>query len=125
MLKKITKKIVCIFILIIIFFTLINSCRAAWGDQAINIITEEHDDLTNTSNTARKVLGNIAIVTRIVGVTVGMVMLMAIGMKYMAAAPGEKADLKKSLIPYVVGAVIVFAASGIVSIIIGFSAQIN
>ena len=125
MLKKRTKKIVCIFILIFIIITLRNRCMAEWGNRMINTITEEHEDLTNTSNRVTKVLGNMAVVTRIVGVTIGMVMLMAIGMKYMAAAPGEKADLKKALIPYVVGAILIFATTGIISIIIKFSAQIH
>ena len=52
-------------------------------------------------------------------------MLMSIGLKYMAAAPGDKADLKKALIPYVVGAVLIFATTGVVSIIIGFAGQIH
>ena len=125
MLKKRTKKIVCIFILIFIIITLRNRCMAEWGNRMINTITEEHEDLTNTSNRVTKVLGNMAVVTRIVGVTIGMVMLMAIGMKYMAAAPGEQADLKKALIPYVVGAILIFATTGIISIIIKFSAQIH
>ncbi len=125
MLKKKTKKIVCIFILIFIIITLRNRCMAEWGNAAINIIVDDHEDLTNTSNRVTKVLGNMAIVTRIIGVTIGMVMLMSIGMKYMAAAPGEKADLKKALIPYVVGAVLIFATTGVVSIIIGFAGQIH
>ena len=41
----------------------------------------------------------------------------------MTAAPGEKADIKKHAIPYVVGAVIMFACTGILTIIENFASS--
>ncbi len=43
----------------------------------------------------------------------------------MQAAPGEKADIKKSAVVYVIGAVILFGAVGIMETIKQFSASIN
>ena len=41
-----------------------------------------------------------------------------------AAAPGDKAEIKKHAVVYVVGAIVLFAASGILEIIKGFASQI-
>ena len=49
-------------------------------------------------------------------------MLAILGMKYMSAAPSEKADIKKHAVVYIVGAVIMFACTGILGIIQQFAA---
>ena len=50
---------------------------------------------------------------------------MIIAMKYMSAAPGDKAEIKKSATIYVTGAVILFASAGILNIISEFSNNIS
>lgn len=52
-------------------------------------------------------------------------MLIILAIKYMSAAPGEKADIKKSAVVYVIGAVVLFAAVGIMQVIKQFSDDIN
>ena len=37
--------------------------------------------------------------------------------RYMLSAAGERAEIKKNLIPFVIGAVVLFAASNIVTIL--------
>ena len=59
-------------------------------------------------------------VIRIIGAGVALIMIAFVAMKYMIAAPGERADLKKSSIQFVIGAVIVFAATNILTLIIDF-----
>lgn len=46
-----------------------------------------------------------------------VIMLVVLGVKFIAAAPDAKADIKKQAIVYVIGAVLVFAAGGILTII--------
>lgn len=56
------------------------------------------------------------------GYAIAVGMLLYIGIKYMMASANEKADLKKGSISYVIGAIIVVAAStlfGILSSIAG------
>ena len=48
-------------------------------------------------------------------------MLMFLGIKYITASPDGKAEIKKSATQYVVGAVILFAASGILQIVKNFA----
>lgn len=74
------------------------------------------DDATNL---ASKVLGAI----QWVGYAFALGMLLYIGIKYMMSAANEKADIKKGLINYVIGACILFAASTIVGFIQSFISE--
>lgn len=69
----------------------------------------------------RTVMGTIIQVMRIVGVGIAIVMLTYVAIKYMSAAPAEKAEFKKSATAYIVGAVVLFGASGILGIIENFA----
>lgn len=71
------------------------------------------------------VAGMIIGVIQIVALAVAVIMLLVLAMKYMTAAPGEKADIKKSLSVYVIGAVILFAGAGVLEIIEGLAVDIN
>lgn len=48
---------------------------------------------------------------------IAVAMLMALGIKYMYASPGDKAQIKSHLTVYVIGAVVMFGASGILQIV--------
>lgn len=71
--------------------------------------------------TAQKIIGAILGVTRIIAVGIAIIMLIVVAMKYMMSAPGDRADIKKHAVVYVVGAVVLFGASGILSIIEKFA----
>lgn len=71
------------------------------------------------NNTAAVVVTSL----RIAGVTIALVMLLAIAMKYMVSSAGDRADIKKHAVAYVVGAVILFGATNIIAAIIDFTTQ--
>lgn len=56
-------------------------------------------------------------VIQVIGVAVAIIMLVMLGIKYVSAAPSEKADIKKSAAIYVVGAVLLFAATFILGFV--------
>ena len=60
--------------------------------------------------------GNIMGVINVVGVVVAVVVLMVIGIKYMMGSAEEKAEYKKTMIPYIVGAVLIFGATTIANV---------
>jgi len=80
---------------------------------------------TNATKTATSIVTNLIIIFRIVGVTAAILMLLVVAMKYMTAAPSEKAEIKKSAVVYIVGAVILFAVTGILGIISNLSSTIT
>lgn len=65
---------------------------------------------------------NLAIrVVQTIGMFVAIAFLIFIGMKYVVASPSERADLKKHLVAYVAGAVVMFGAVGLLEIIETFA----
>lgn len=68
-------------------------------------------------DTIKTLGGQIIGVVRTVGVLVAVVILLILGIKYMMGSAEEKADYKKSMIPYIVGAVLIFGASAIAGIV--------
>ena len=56
-----------------------------------------------------------------VGSIASVIVLVVLGIKYMMGSAEEKAEYKKTLLPYVIGAVFVFAASTIASVIFNFA----
>ena len=49
----------------------------------------------------------------LIGIAISVIVLALIGIKYMLGSVEEKADIKKLLIPYIVGCIVVFGAFGI------------
>lgn len=85
--------------------------------------------LTGTSTSATSgitSIGNqiIGIVTT-VGVVVAVVVLLVLGIKYMMGSASEKAEYKKTMIPYLVGAILIFGASAITKVVISIGAGIK
>lgn len=52
-----------------------------------------------------------------VGIVLSVVVLIIIGIKYMMGSAEEKAEYKKTLLPYVIGAVFVFGAGVIATVL--------
>ena len=69
----------------------------------------------------QNIVGEILAVVQVIGVSVAIIMLIVLAIKYISAAPNDKAEIKKHAVVYVVGAVILFAASAIVGIIRNFA----
>ena len=93
--------------------------------------TLEWDNITIESKTspasasAKSVSGQILGIIQIIGVAVAVIMLIVLAIKYISAAPNDKAEIKKHAVVYVVGAVVLFAASGIIGLIRNFAEGVN
>ena len=68
---------------------------------------------TQIQSVGGKVFGAI----RTVGIVLSVVMLAILGVKYMMGSSEEKAEYKKTMIPYLVGAVLIFGASTIAGMV--------
>lgn len=125
--KKILKiSLITILIMIILFGICKNYSEASSYSGAMrDLIGYSYSDTTGTSGKVNTVTGTIITVIRIIGVCVAIVMLLTIAMKYMTAAPGDKADIKKSAVGYVVGAIVLFGVTGILGIINNFASGIK
>ena len=72
------------------------------GDAGTNIETVGSKVLTTISN---------------VGIVLSVVMLAIIGVKYMMGSADERAEYKKTLLPYIIGAFLIFGASTVAKIV--------
>lgn len=78
----------------------------------------------NTANIT-KVGNQVIYLIRLIGTMISVGVLVILGVKYMTASPEGKADFKSTMIPYLVGAVLVFAATWVASAIYGFAIGIG
>lgn len=129
---KLKYKIINSMILITFLITIFSSLQTTYavkGDYEWTGYAQEKTSIEAKKTTGgaagaiQNVLGTIIQVVRVVGTGVAIIMLTYVGIKYMTAAPSEKAEFKKSATAFVVGAVIVFAASNIAVIIAKFAAK--
>ena len=67
----------------------------------------------------------IVTIMQTVGIVVAVVVLLILGIKYMMGSAEEKAEYKKTMIPYVVGAVLIFASTTIVNIVYQLANSLN
>ena len=68
---------------------------------------------------------NIAGIIATAGVAIALGVLIWLAIKYITAAPSDKADIKKSAVAYIIGAVLLFAASGVLALIQSFGQQLG
>ena len=69
------------------------------------------------SSRLKEKINPIIYVIQLVGSIVSVIALIVIGMKYMLGSIEEKAEYKKTLLPYLIGCIMVFSISNLVSII--------
>ena len=81
----------------------------------------------NTSGTSgiQNLGKSIVGIIQVVGIIGAIVILMVVGVKYMMGSAEEKAEYKKVMIPYVIGAILLFAASQIVTVVYNFASAIS
>ena len=104
--KKIIKVIILILMTICLFST---STYAIKLDE----LQGSGAETGNIQDIGNKLVSYISVIGSIVSV----IALIALGIKFMLGSIEEKAEYKKTLMPYVIGAVFVFAASSIAGII--------
>ena len=91
----------------------------------VKTVTNKAQDTSGAAASVNRIIGAALTVVQVVGVGVAVIMLIVLAIKYISAAPGDKAEIKKHAVVYVVGAVVLFAASGILQIVKNFANNVN
>lgn len=123
-----------ILILLVILFTctgLSNNTYAmsdaiTSGDGFIDIGKEENQknsaiDRDSLKTTSAKIYNILFAIAVVIAVAVGMI----IGIQFMIASVDEKAKIKETLVPYIIGVFIVFAAFPIWKIVVGIGNSLD
>lgn len=120
--KKI-KNIVCLLlILLLILTTYVSHAETMDPIEAMKGMSEDSVDSSVTTSIGPVI--NVAIgLIQMIGTGLSLVMVSILGIKYMMAAPNDKAEVKKQIAPMVVGCVILFTSVSIIQIIANFTAE--
>lgn len=121
--KKIMKIVVVMLMMVLAITVISQSVLAAGIDPATASLsnTFNKQDNSGASEAASNVIGAIINIAQVIGMGVAIIMLIVLAIQYIAASPEGKAEIKKNSTIYIVGAVILFAASGILGIIRRFA----
>lgn len=112
------KKISKIIILAIYILTVFSICTNVYAAGAISgAFNGELGAADGKVEPIITIISAILVVIRMAGVAIAMVILMILAAKYMIASAGDRADIKKYAISYIIGAVVLFGASGIAGIL--------
>lgn len=125
-----TKKIFMILYILIFAFIITSisvTCFAAGApstQQAITAMQGMEDGGTpDTTATAKlgPIINSVIAIIQVAGTGISLIMVTILGIRYLLAAPSDKADVKKQIAPMLIGAVILFASVNIVQIIANFT----
>ena len=105
------KKLVKILPILMVVFVIMTAVAPVFADTigGVTIDPKTSDASGKVSDIGNTILGII----RVVGTIMAVGILMVIGIKYMMGSAEEKAEYKKTMLPYIIGAVILFAAVNI------------
>lgn len=126
--KKITKILMIIIMLVLTVCMCSNVLATTTGVPTGTVNPDDYKPKDLTVSDAGEfvdVANSIIAAIRIFGTVVAVVALMALGLKYMLGSVQDKASYKETMIPYIVGAVMVFAIPNVIGIIFNLVTQIK
>lgn len=119
-----SKKILIVSLLIIILFGALSVFNPVFAkdadDSSIDPATAWSPDTTH-SGKLQSIPDKIIGFVQIVGSAIAVIMIIVLGIKYMMGSAEEKAEYKKTMIPYLIGAICIFAGANIASAIYSFA----
>lgn len=88
-------------------------------------VYEPTDLDADTANKIEGIASKILTVITDIGMVISVIMLGFIGIKYMIGSVEEKAEYKKDMIPYLIGAMLLFGITAFVKVLMAFGNQIS
>ena len=117
--NKVIVKIVNVILIAMVIISISLNCFALSP-----IEVSGTDNPTGTSQIT-KVGNDIVGIFQVVGVVLAVVIIIVLGIKYMLGSAEEKSEYKKSMLPYVIGAALIFLCSIFANVIYEFFAGLQ
>ena len=120
------KRIISVLILLLITSMIVGiyNVQASDVDDVIESMkgaTESADTSSGIASTINDVIGLL----QIAGTGIALIVMTMLGIKYMLASPSDKADVKKQIMPILIGCVLLFGAVMIVTAMIDVATVIE
>ena len=103
--KKVQKILAIVMMVMLLISTFSTVAMALTEPKSITAAPGVQSDAIDTAG--KQIVG----ILQTVGVSVSVIVLIVIGIKYMMGSAEEKAEYKKTFMPYIIGAALIFAAS--------------
>ncbi len=119
---KISKALIKILVVLIILqFTIpINTSKAAfwsdiftYGDNFVETGASQQDSNAASDEKTMEIMNDLYSVLFPLGVVITVIIGGVLGIKFMMASADDKAKVKESMVPYVVGCAVIYGAFGI------------
>ena len=121
--KKQVKILSIALIVLTVLLAISNVVLATDIPEKIDIIAKGNADAN--ADKVVKLGATIVTIMQTVGIVVAVVVLLILGIKYMMGRAEEKAEYKKTMIPYLVGAILIFASTTIVNVVYNIANGVN
>ena len=108
---KIVSILLLVAMMLVTFTGIVNAASPA--DVLSNLQEPADVESGEITTLGQKIVG----IVQVVGVVIAVVVILVIGIKYLIGSAEEKAEYKKTMIPYWVGAGLVFAGATIVNVV--------
>ena len=119
--KKLSKTLAILLLVMAMVMTMGNIVNASSSDQVDDLFQGGSVEVGGINSVG----ANIVSIITTIGIIVAVIVLLILGIKYMMGSASEKAEYKKTMIPYLVGAVLIFGASAIAKAVIAMSESIT
>lgn len=119
-----TIKVLSTILVIAMMFTL-SLGNVAMANNQTSVVDNLFNQQSNGTTGITTVGGQIVNMITTIGIIVAVIVLLILGIKYMMGSASEKAEYKKTMIPYLVGAVLIFGASAIAKAVISISGSLT
>ncbi len=116
------KKILIILINVILILFVISNTVLASG--LIDTFDKSITTNGNGANTVKEKGGRIVGIIQVIGTMLAVGMLIILGIKYMMGSADQKAEYKKSMLPYIIGSILIFGFSNITQVIYNWAKEI-
>lgn len=113
-------KICTVLIIIATIATMMSTVFAEGASDVLGKLTGNTDAASAVTTIANNIVG----IVQVICYATAVIMLIYLGVKFITASPEAKADIKKSAIMYVIGAIIVFAAGTLLGVISNLSTNV-
>lgn len=124
--KKTIKILLITLMLLSVFCVNVNAASKKQTTSSSGVSPSGYSGDSNYNVSSVETIGNQIIkIVSTVGSIASVIVLVVLGLKYMMGSAEEKAEYKKTLLPYVIGAALVFAASTIATVVFNFTSSLG
>lgn len=122
---KTLKMLTIILIIAMVFSVTMGTISMASSSDSAEVVGELFNGGSADTSGIKGFGANVVDIITTIAIIVAVVVLLVLGIKYMMGSAAEKAEYKKTMIPYLIGAVLVFGAAAIARAVIIMSQTIT